>query len=102
MMPNDISSELVKSPWVAGAAGAIVALHGAPGASWPQRMLHVAAGALVAGYASPIINQYFGLSTPELQSASAFLCGLFGLNFSASLLDSIRASNWLEILPWRR
>ncbi len=102
MMPNDISSELVKSPWVAGAAGAIVALHGAPGASWPQRMFNVAAGALVAGYASPIINQYFGLSTPELQSASAFLCGLFGLNFSASLLDSIRASNWLEILPWRR
>lgn len=102
MMPNDISSELVKSPWVAGAAGAIVALHGAPGASWPQRMFNVAAGALVAGYASPIINQYFGLSTPELQSASAFLCGLFGLNFSASLLDSIRASNWLELLPWRR
>lgn len=102
MMPNDISSELAKSPWVAGAAGAIVALHGAPGASWPQRMFNVAAGALVAGYASPIINQYFGLSTPELQSASAFLCGLFGLNFSASLLDSIRASNWLEILPWRR
>lgn len=102
MMPNDISSELVKSPWVAGAAGAIVALHGAPGASWPQRMFNVAAGALVAGYASPIINQYFGLSTPELQSASAFLCGLFGINFSASLLDSIRASNWLEILPWRR
>ena len=101
-MPNDINSELVKSPWVAGAAGAIVALHGAPGASWPQRMFNVAAGALVAGYASPIINQYFGLSTPELQSASAFLCGLFGLNFSASLLDSIRASNWLEILPWRR
>ena len=102
MMPNDISSELVKSPWVAGAAGAIVALHGAPGASWPQRMFNVAAGALVAGYASPIINQYFVLSTPELQSASAFLCGLFGLNFSASLLDSIRASNWLELLPWRR
>ena len=100
-MPDTLDA-LLRSPWLSGAAGAIVALHGAPGASWPQRTFNVVAGALVAGYASPIINQYFGFSTPELQSASAFLCGLFGLNFSASLLDSIRASNWLELLPWRR
>lgn len=100
-MPDTLDT-LLRSPWLSGAAGAIVALHGAPGASWPQRAFNVAAGALVAGYASPIINQYFGLSTPELQSAGAFLCGLFGLNFSASLLDSIRASNWLELLPWKR
>ena len=101
MTPDPLDT-LLRSPWLSGAAGAIVALHGAPGASWPQRTFNVVAGALVAGYASPIINQYFGLSSPDLQSASAFLCGLFGLNFSARLVDSRRASIWLEILPWRR
>ena len=35
-MQPDINPELIKSPWVAGAMGAIVALRGVPGLSWPS------------------------------------------------------------------
>ncbi len=102
MMPNDISPEIIKSPWVAGAMGAIVALRGVPGISWAERAFNVLAGLLIAGYVSPAAASYLGLSEPTMQSAAAFLCGLFGLNLMAAVVEAIRTADLWRLLPWKR
>lgn len=93
---------LVRSPWLAGAMGAIVALHGVPGASWMERLFNVVSGVLIAGYLSPAVAEYFSLHTVSMQSATAFVCGLFGLNVCASIVQWVRTADIGALLPWRR
>lgn len=101
-MQPDLNPELIKSPWVAGAMGAIVALRGVPGLSWAERLFNVFAGLLIAGYVSPAAAGYLGLEEPTMQSAAAFLCGLFGLNLVAAIVDAIRTTDFREMLPWKK
>ena len=102
MMPNDIGPEIIKSPWVAGAMGAIVALRGVPGLSWGERLFNVLSGLLIAGYVSPAAAGYLGLDSHQMQSATAFLFGLFGLNLAASIVEAIRTTDFRGVLPWRK
>ena len=101
-MQPDINPELIKSPWVAGAMGAIVALRGVPGLSWAERLFNVFAGLLIAGYVSPAAAGYLGLEEPTMQSAAAFLCGLFGLNLVAAVIEEIRKADFSRIFPWKK
>jgi hypothetical protein len=101
-MQPDISPELVKSPWIAGAMGALVALHGVPGVSWVERLFNLLAGALIAGYVSPAVAEYFGLQSEQMRMASAFLCGLFGINIFAAVVATLRTSDLRDLLPWSR
>lgn len=101
-MQPDLGPELIKSPWVAGAMGAIVALRGVPGISWAERAFNVFAGLLIAGYVSPAAASYLGLAEPTMQSAAAFLCGLFGLNLMAAVVEAIRTADLGRLLPWKR
>lgn len=101
-MQPDLSSEIIKSPWVAGAMGAIVALRGVPGLTWAERAFNVFAGLLIAGYVSPAAASYLGLAEPTMQSAAAFLFGLFGLNLMAAVVEAIRTADLGRILPWKR
>ncbi len=93
---------IVRSPWLAGAMGALVALHGVPGVSWIERAFNIFAGLLIAGYVSPAIAEYLGLHSVAMQSASAFLCGLFGLNGVAAVVATIRTADLRDLLPWKR
>lgn len=101
-MQPDINSELIRSPWVAGAMGAIVALRGVPGLSWAERLFNVFAGLLIAGYVSPAASGYLGLEDPTMQSAAAFICGLFGLNLMAEIVEVIRTADLGRMLPWKK
>lgn len=101
-MQHDIGPELIKSPWVAGAMGAIVALRGVPGLSWAERAFNVFAGLLIAGYVSPAAAGYLGFEDANMQGAAAFLCGLFGLNLAAAIVEAIRTADFRGILPWKR
>ena len=101
-MQPDLNPELIKSPWVAGAMGAIVALRGVPGLTWAERAFNVFAGLLIAGYVSPAAASYLGLADPTMQSAAAFLCGLFGLNLMAAVVEAIRTADLGRLLPWKR
>jgi len=101
-MQPDINPELIKSPWVAGAMGAIVALRGVPGLSWAERLFNVFAGLLIAGYVSPAAAGYLGLEEPTMQSAVAFLSGLFWLNLIAAIVEAIRTADLGRLLPWNR
>lgn len=93
---------IIKSPFLIGALGAIVALRGAPGESWPIRFVNITSGALFAGYVSPAIAEWFALTTPAMQSAMAFACGLFGMNFVAAVVTWIKEIKLSDVLPWAR
>jgi len=101
-MPSIDPESFARSPWIAGAMGAIVALHGVPGASWVERLFNVVAGVLIAGYVSPAVAEYFGLNSVSMQSAAAFVCGLFGLNIIAAMVQWVRTADLAVFLPWRR
>lgn len=101
MQPIDPDA-LIRSPWLAGAMGALVALHGVPGATWVERAFNIVAGLLIAGYVSPALAEYLGLQSLAMQSASAFLCGLFGLNLVAGIVAAVRATDFRDFLPWKR
>jgi hypothetical protein len=88
----------LKSPFVPGALGALVALKGAPGASWGERIINVGCGALIAGFVAPAAAEWFGLASPEMRSAIAFMLGLFGMSLVAAITESIRSGTLTELL----
>lgn len=95
-------SKVGESPFIVGLLGSIVALRGAPGTTWKERVFNVLCGALLAGFVSPAIAEYFGLATPSMQAASAFVVGLFGLNLVATLVAWIKDLRLADLLPWRK
>lgn len=93
---------IVRSPWAAGAIGAVVALRGAPGETWLGRAFNVFCGVAIAGYMAEAVAEFFGLTSQGMQSATAFLLGLFGMNLTAALVLTIRETRLSDVLPWRR
>lgn len=91
-----------KSPFLAGALGALVALRGVPGASWKERIINAVSGSLMAGFLAPAASEYFGLITQPMQSAMAFAIGLFGLNVTAAILEWIKTVKIDDYLPWKK
>jgi len=99
----------VRSPWAAGAVGALVGLRGAPGGSWGERAINVACGSLVAGFGSPALAEFFVIGSPAMQGALSFALGLFGMNVIALLQSTVRSlkpqdlKDWAPgLLPWRK
>ena len=97
----DIDS-LARSPWVAGALGAVVSLKSIPGVTWFERIFNVLCGALIAGYASPAVAEFYSLHSPQMLGATAFGCGIFGLNLVSAIVETIRTNNLTSFLPWRK
>lgn len=56
----------------------------------------------MAGVLSPAIAEYFGLHSPAMQSATAFVVGLFGLNVTATAFAWIKDMKLADLLPWRK
>lgn len=99
----DINPESVmKSPFFVGLLGSFVALRGAPGATWKERAFNLVSGTLLAGYLSPAIGEYFHLTTPAMQSATAFVVGLFGLNLTAAIVEYIKGADLGTYFPGKR
>lgn len=99
----------LRSPWAAGAVGALVGLRGAPGASWNERAINVACGSLVAGFGTPAAAEFFTIQSAAMQGALSFALGLFGMNVIALLQSTVRSlqpqdlKEWaLGLLPWRK
>mgnify|MGYP001298725912 FL=1 len=101
-MQPDLNPELIKSPWVAGAVGAIVALRGVPGLTWAERFFNAFCGLMIAGYVSPAAADYLGLEGANMHGATAFLFGLFGLNLVAAIVETIRTTDFRGMLPWKK
>lgn len=102
-MPLNIDPEkILSSPFVIGLAGAIVALKGAPGKTWRERLINAGAGMLTAGFMTPGVAEFFALNTPAMHAAAAFAIGLFAMNFIAAASNWIRESKLSDVLPWAR
>lgn len=93
---------IVKSPFLIGALGALVAMRGAPGESWPIRVFNVISGALMAGFISPAACEFFALTSPAMQGAMSFAVGLFGMNIASAAVVWIKAMQLADVLPWVR
>ena len=91
-----------QSPFFIGLIGAIIALRGTPGASWPERAFNIASGSLLSGFVSPAMAEYFGLTTVNMQAASAFIVGLLGLNLVATLVIWLKDLKLGDLLPWTK
>ena len=99
----EVNAEAItKSPFFVGLLGSFVALRGAPGATWKERAFNLTSGTLLAGYLSPAIIEYFHLQTPAMQSAAAFVVGLFGLNLTATIVDHIKGANLASYFSGRK
>lgn len=96
------AEEVAKSPWLAGALGAVVALRGVPGTSWLERLINVLCGSLLSGFFSPALSEYFGMTTSAMQSAVSFAVGLFGLNLMAAILEFIKRAKLEDYIPGKR
>lgn len=73
-----------------------------PGTTWMQRAASIATGALLSGFFSPALSEYFGMTTPAMQSAMSFAVGLFGLNLMAAALDWTKTVKVSDYIPWLR
>ena len=98
----DIDPEKLRSPFLVGMLGALVALRSAPGDSWPVRAVNVLSGALIAGFLSPAACEFFSLTSQAMQSAMAFACGLFGMNLASAAFGWIKNLQLADMLPWLR
>lgn len=99
----DIDPEkIARNPWFAGAVGALVALRGAPGDSWPMRCVNVLSGMAIAGLLTEGVAQYFGMTAPAMQGAVAFLLGLFGMNLVSAVTTALKETKLSDVLPWKR
>lgn len=81
---------LLRSPWTAGALGALVGLKFAPGLSWVERVFNVIAGALCAGYASPALAEWLHVAGEGMRGGLSFVIGLFGLSLAAAIVQGMR------------
>ena len=91
-----------KNPFIVGFLGAVVSLKGTPGLTWKERAVNVASGTLMAGFLSPALTEYFALTTPAMQSAAAFVVGLFGLNMTAAVGQWIKGADLSLLVPFGR
>lgn len=92
----------ITNPFLAGLLGGVLMLRGVPGSSWRERLFNVFSAMLLAGFFAPALAEFFSLTSPAMQSATAFAVGLFGLNLVAAMVEWIKAVTLDDILPWRR
>jgi hypothetical protein len=98
----DIDPErIIKSPFFAGMLGSIVSLKWAPGTRWTERAFNAFCGSAMAGFMAPAVAQYLKLDSPQMQGATAFAAGLFGLNLAATGFRWLATLQLSDLLPWR-
>ena len=96
----DIDPErLARSPFLVGAIGALItAVKFTPGACWAERSFNVIAGAAAAGYISPALVDWLGMSSPSYLSGAAFLVGMVGMSLASAMLQAIKETPFGAIL----
>ncbi len=87
------------SHFVTGALGALVtAIKFTPGASWPERSFNVVAGSMAAGYGTPALAEWLGMSSAGYVNGAAFVVGLLGMSAVAAVLQALRDLKLAEII----
>lgn len=90
--------KIVTHPLTAGIGGALVGLRFAPGLTWPERALNVAAGGACAGWVAPAVGEIFQLASFRADAALSFFIGMFGMSIAAAVLEAVRTVAWADII----
>lgn len=99
--PQD-AFKAARSPFFIGLIGGLIALRSVPGATWKERAFNAGSASMLAGFFSPALSEYFSLTSPAMQSATAFAVGLFGLNAVALVVAYIKTMDLSKVLPFGR
>jgi hypothetical protein len=96
----DIDPErLARSPFTVGAVGALItAIKFTPGASFGERVVNVLAGSAAAGFVTPALVEWLGMTSTAYASGAAFLFGLCGMSLAAAVLQAIKDTAWGQIV----
>lgn len=92
--------KIARSPFLIGALGALItALRFTPGASWPERIINVLSGAVIAGFVTPALVEWVHHNPPEgYINAAAFVVGLLGMSLIAAAIDWLRSGKLGEAI----
>jgi hypothetical protein len=90
---KDNLPDLMTSPWVAAAAGAILGLKALPGASLWERLANVGAGFAIAAFVGPALIEAMGWTSPRLAALAIFGLGATGLVIFSALMDAFKRSD---------
>lgn len=92
--------EVLKTPDVAGAAGAILGWLSAPGGTLREQAFSVGAGLGCAFFVAPYLAERAGLESQASRMAFAFVVGLVGMNILPKLTSAAKKTDWLaRFLP---
>jgi len=87
MISDAAVAGLFSNPFVIGGLGSLVGLRLAPEVTWWGRSTSITCGLLTAGYVAPGLTEWLRL--PTLVNLFAFMIGLLGMNFLASVYKGI-------------
>lgn len=86
-------------PLLAAICGGVVAQVGRNSPmTWKRRVMHIAAGAIISVYASPLIISYYKLALTDWQYLVSFAVGLFWLKLFEAADASISGIKF----PWSK
>lgn len=92
--------DIVKTPDVAGAAGAILGWLSAPGGTLRMQLFNLGAGVCCALFIAPYVAERAGMTSQPSQMAFAFVVGLIGMNILPKLTVAAKKTDWLaRFLP---
>ena len=92
--------EIVKTPDVAGAAGAVLGWLSAPGGTWQTQLFNLGAGVSCALFVAPYVAERAGMESQPSRMAFAFVVGLVGMNILPKLTTAAKKADWLaRFLP---
>jgi hypothetical protein len=94
--------EILKSPDVAGTAGAILGWLSAPGGTLREQLFNVGAGFGAAFFLAPYMAERAGLESRASQMAFAFVVGLVGMNVLPKLISAAKRADWSALLPAKK
>lgn len=83
---QELATQILHSPFVAGFAGAVVSVMIRGKASFFAKFTMVIAGMFCAGFIAPAICKWLEVEATEYQGAFAFGVGLLGLQITGGLL----------------
>ncbi len=91
--------DFIKTPDVAGAAGAVLGWLSAPGGTMREQAFNICAGLSCAVFIAPYIAERAGLESKAGQLAFSFIVGLVGLNIIPKLTAAAKRADWASLLP---
>lgn len=92
--------DIVKTPDMAGTAGAVLGWLSAPGGTLRMQLVNLGAGLSCAVFIAPYVSERAGMESNAAQMAFSFVVGLVGLNIIPKLTAAAKKTDWLaRFLP---